>query len=517
MSLKPYFRYLVIVLIALGVVLRFTNLEQKFYWVDEVFTSLRISGYLEQDIGSALYQKSLFTAQDLQLYQYPNLEKNTIDTISGLAKQEPQLPPLYFVFARFWVQLFGSSEAVTRSASAVVSLLVFPGIYWLCLELFESSTTAWIAIALVAVSPFHVVYAQEARPYSLWMAVTVWCSWAFLRAIRLPTRRHWGLYATMMALSFYTFLYSMFVAAGHGIYLLIREKFCINQIIQRYLLASLIAVVLFIPWLIVLLKNWQNTSTYTGWQSLSLEYGIPELLMTWGLNVTRLFVDFDLSYGFSFTNPFPYLLIVLVTVGFVVYTITFLCRTTELKTWLFIVTLIGTTGLAIALPDLLFGGQRSATGRYFVPSYLGIQLAVAYFFASKITSSLQHQKLWRWLVVAVFSIGLLSCLNYLPARTWWNKAEGGYVPAVADAINSAPNPLVVNELDFWLFSLSHSLDPDTQLFIVDSRVGVPALPSGYSDYFLFNSSEELITRLKQQGHSIESIPDLEAAPLLRLQ
>ena len=39
--------------------------------------------------------------------------------------------------------------------------------YWLCLELFESSVTAWLAVAIIAISPFQIVYAQEARPYSL--------------------------------------------------------------------------------------------------------------------------------------------------------------------------------------------------------------------------------------------------------------------------------------------------------------------------------------------------------------
>jgi hypothetical protein len=39
------------------------------------------------------------------------------------------------------VQLFGDSIAVTRSLSAVFSVLALPCMYWLSLELFESSVT----------------------------------------------------------------------------------------------------------------------------------------------------------------------------------------------------------------------------------------------------------------------------------------------------------------------------------------------------------------------------------------
>ncbi|MEG4628262.1 hypothetical protein QUB56_01185 [Microcoleus sp. AR_TQ3_B6] len=51
----------------------------------------------------------------LQNYQRINAEKSVFDTVKGLALEKSQLTPLYFVAARFWVQLFGDSIAVTRS------------------------------------------------------------------------------------------------------------------------------------------------------------------------------------------------------------------------------------------------------------------------------------------------------------------------------------------------------------------------------------------------------------------
>lgn len=75
---------------------------------------------------------------------------------------------MYFVMVKQWVQWFGNSITITRSFSALVSLLAFPLIYLLCQELFNSSVIGWIAVSLLAVSPLHILYAQEARSYSLW-------------------------------------------------------------------------------------------------------------------------------------------------------------------------------------------------------------------------------------------------------------------------------------------------------------------------------------------------------------
>jgi uncharacterized membrane protein len=56
--------------------LRFTDLPHKVYWVDEVFTSLRISGYSEKDVSQKLFAGSLFSPSELPKYQYPAVEKS---------------------------------------------------------------------------------------------------------------------------------------------------------------------------------------------------------------------------------------------------------------------------------------------------------------------------------------------------------------------------------------------------------------------------------------------------------
>jgi len=186
-SLPPtWLRFLIVVLLVLGIFFRFFNLDKKVYWLDETYTSLRISGYTTSDLSqhiTQVFDGHVFGVEnfknDLQEYQYINSKNGLIDTIKSLAVEDPQHSPLYYIMARYWVQWLGNSVAAIRSLSALISLLVFPCIYWLCLELFGASLVGWIAVVLIAVSPFHVLYAQEAREYSLW-TVTILLSSASL-------------------------------------------------------------------------------------------------------------------------------------------------------------------------------------------------------------------------------------------------------------------------------------------------------------------------------------------------
>jgi uncharacterized membrane protein len=197
---KTWLQALMIILLALGIFFRFVNLDRKVYWGDEVFTSFRLSGYTVAELKQQIGNGRVVSIEDFQRYQYPSPEKNAADTVKTLALEDSQHVPLYYVMTRFWVQWFGNSVTATRSFSAVISLLVFPCLYWLCKELFESPVITWVAIALIAVSPFQVLYAQEARPYSSWIVMIFLSSAALLRAMRVKTKASWGIYGLTVTL-----------------------------------------------------------------------------------------------------------------------------------------------------------------------------------------------------------------------------------------------------------------------------------------------------------------------------
>lgn len=74
------------------------------------------------------------------------------------------LGPLYFAFLGRWMAIFGDSEAALRTPSLIASLLVIPITYAIGVRVF-TRRAALVAAALLAVSPLHLYFAQEARMY----------------------------------------------------------------------------------------------------------------------------------------------------------------------------------------------------------------------------------------------------------------------------------------------------------------------------------------------------------------
>ncbi|MEG4573035.1 hypothetical protein QUA56_10115 [Microcoleus sp. N3A4] len=59
------------------------------------------------------------------------------------------------------------------------------------------------------------------------------------------------------------------------------------------------------------------------------------------------------------------------------------------QVWLFVLAVMAVTALAVVLPDVILGGIRSTKTRYLFPTYWGMQIAVAYLLATKISALCQ--------------------------------------------------------------------------------------------------------------------------------
>ncbi|MEH2289524.1 glycosyltransferase family 39 protein [Nostoc sp.] len=486
-------RFLIVMLLMVGIFFRFFNLDCKVYWHDETFTSLRISGYTVNQVKQQIFNGRIINKESFAKFQSPNIEKGLNDTIISLEVDDPQHPPLYYIIARFWVERFGNSVTIIRSLSACISLLIFPSIYWLCRELFKAS--AWVsevAIALMAISPIHLVYAQEAREYILWIVTVLLCSASLLRALRLESKGrvlrvlNWGIYAVTLLLSLYTFLFSGFVVVAHGIYIIAIAKFRFTKTVKAYLLASLAGFLAFTPWIMVVIVNFLQVKSSTAWTKRHLP--LDTLIQSWLLQLNRIFLDLDIG----FENPFSYVITPLVLV-FIGYSIYFTCRTTNYKIWLFIVTLIMIPALPLMLPDLLFGGIRSLAERYLLISYLGIQLAITYLLATQLNNkSFARRRIWQIIMGIVIICGLVSYGVSSQAETWWSKVISSGNPQVAKILNQASHPLLISN-DFGInygnvFSLSYLVQPKVQFQLVKD-CSIPNIPDGFTDIFLLNPSD----------------------------
>ncbi|MBN3874230.1 glycosyltransferase family 39 protein [Nostoc sp. JL33] len=516
-----WLRFLIILLLAMGILFRFSNLDSKVYSHDETYASLRISGYRINQAEQQLFKNRVISGESFAQFQGANPKKSLNDTIMSLAKEDSQHPPLYYVIARFWMQMFGNSVTAIRSLSACMSLLVFPCVYWLCRELFNVPLSVpGVAIALMSISPIHLVYAQEAQEYILWLVTILLSSASLLQAMRLESQDKdelvkkrqrpdlfaiWSIYAVTLAISLYTFLWSGFVAVAHGIYVMITAKFKLTETVRTYLLASLVGFLAFMPWITVVVGNFFQfliSADKTTTQS-SLTPIFPFFLM----QLSRIFFDIDLSSD----NPLRYLItpIFLTLVGSSIY---FICQTTNYKVWLFIIILIVVPALPLILPSLIAGGIRSSAEPYLIPSYLGIEVAVAYLLATQLyNQNVSRRSIWQIIMALVIICGLISSKVSSQAETWWNKGMSYDNPQVAQIINQTTRPLLISDAlgnNYGnVFSLSYLLKPEVQFLLVNNQK-IPKIPDGFADVFLFNPSdtwrEKIEKKYKLQTDSVYS-------------
>ncbi len=503
---------LVIAILVMGLFFRFANIDRKLYWCDEVYTSLRMSGYLQQEMDREVRDGHLISVTDLQKYQYPDRDRNTLDTIKGLIAEESQLSPLYFVMVRWWVQLLGNSIAIVRSFSAFISLLTFPALYWLCRELFESRLVGWMAITIVAVSPVHIVYAQEARPYSLSIVAVLLSGAALIRAMKLQTKTSWGIYVATLTLGLYTQLFFGFVIIAQSIYVISIECWRLTTKFMNYIMAAGLGVLTFAPWVWIFLTH--PTPGNLTW--VNTKQTLVEIAIRWIGIISRAVIDFGIGPNDSLALKIAVMPLVLMVFAIVVYAIYFLCRQTSKPVWLFAITLIGSICLPLMLLD--FGlGKRYGTTRYILPSTIGMQLAIAYLLSTKITLMPHRQwqqKIWPSIACGLITLEVISCTISSQSQMWWNKVPELYqeYPKIATMIDRADRPLVITDADLTSVQiLGHLVNEKMRFQVVNHLQTIEAKPE-FSDVFVFVESKS--SKLKTNVEKAYDSPTIRVNDLL---
>ena len=476
-SLPAWLRYGVVALLVIGIFFRFYHLDRKVYWIDETSTSLRTLGNTRVEVLQQAFTGEVISVEEFRQYQRLRPEKGWGDTLNALTGTAEHTP-LYFLLARLWVGFVGHSVGTMRFLTAVFSVLAIPCLYWLCRELFANPAVAWTAIGLYAITPIHVLFAQEARPYSL---LTVWVllsSALLLRALRLGRPIHWIAYGVTVVAGLYTQLLFTFVLLAQGLYVLIVEgigKRRITGNLTAFLITASGAVISFIPWIALLFIRQEQVSESTS--SLIGNQLLSAMIDRWVFHLNQAFLDRDLASA--------NLLIVLLA-AFALY---FLIRYTPPRTWLLIGLLVSVTFLCLAIPDLINGGRRSLRIRYLFPFILGIQITFAFLFSTLTTERRKWQQKVGQLLLAGFVIaGIIACSVSSQAVVWWNKSNprSAYYPIVSEMINQQPNPLVISDGSVSdTLAFSAWLRPDIRLQLIEDFRNLN-IAEGFDPIYLLN-------------------------------
>lgn len=179
---------LVLIVVASGL-FRFLTLGVQSYWVDEGYTV----GLVQLPFGEML---------------------------NALSETE-RTPPLYYVVAWLWANVFGSHEVALRSLSALIGTGSVVLAYLVGRE-FVSPRAGLIAAALVAFNPLLFWFSQEARSYPLFILLGEASLLFFGRALRTPSPGVSAAWAASSALVLATHYFAIFLIAPQAVWLVWR-------------------------------------------------------------------------------------------------------------------------------------------------------------------------------------------------------------------------------------------------------------------------------------------------------
>jgi 4-amino-4-deoxy-L-arabinose transferase-like glycosyltransferase len=164
--------------------------------------------------------------------------------------KEPHPVGSYYVL-KSWLAVAGDSEFALRFASVWFSVLAVALTGRLAQRLGFRRIPVLVATALMAVSPYVIWHAQDARMYSMSLALTTAAVWLGVEAMQRQ-RAAWGLaYAGVAWLALHTHYYAGFVLAALNIFVLSRALFVprMRANLQAWLLWQMVVVGLYLPWL----------------------------------------------------------------------------------------------------------------------------------------------------------------------------------------------------------------------------------------------------------------------------
>ncbi|MFO0547355.1 MAG: glycosyltransferase family 39 protein [Polyangiaceae bacterium] len=480
-----------------GVFVRFYGLGEKLLWHDEVATRIFAAGYTHDDWKSELLTGRVFDVSEVQRFQRMSPDRSVLKVIGVLAKDDPHHPPLYYVLACLWATVAGVEIGPLRGLSVLFGLAMLPGLYWLARELGGDRRVGQMAVALGSVSPFFILYSQEAREYSLWALTTVLASAALLRGLRSEVRSArealvtWAPYTVATVAELYTSFSSAWVILAHITYVLIRYRFRLTRMSVGAAGALFAAGVAVLPWAVNLIRNFEVFEISMRW---SKEIVIPNrsLLRLLALNTSRTIADFWPDTD----TPLSYVVVALAT-GVVVWSLVAVARNTPITTSAFILALVGLPIGLLLVPDLVFGGIRSISMKYLTPAWVGVLLALAFALAGERKEAPPRAGLGgrvrAALAVAVLVTAAASAWSNARQQSVWTKGLSFQLPAVAAHVNRSKAPLVVGNLEHYnpgnMLALSVLLAPDAKMqFLNAPQEEVFALPpkGEYGDVYLYS-------------------------------
>jgi 4-amino-4-deoxy-L-arabinose transferase-like glycosyltransferase len=202
----------VAVLTGLALALRLTQLDQSLF-ADEVYSYHDVAG------------------------------RSLLGMLRAIHPPDENAPPLFFVLAWLSAKL-GNPTVWIRLPSLILSTATIPITYLLGRETLGRAA-GLIGAAILALSPFTLYYAIEARPYASVACFVTLAALAVVKAVRTGELRWWVAYTLSAAAAAYSHYTGIFALAVLGVWSL----WACRGHLRAPLIANAAAVLLYVPWI----------------------------------------------------------------------------------------------------------------------------------------------------------------------------------------------------------------------------------------------------------------------------
>ena len=231
-------------------------------------------------------------------------------------------PPLYYILIKFWTTIFGYSEVSLRMPSVLFGI----GTVYLVYKLAGKNKNLGILSAiLLATSPLHIYYSQEARMYSM-------AAFFATSAIYFLVRQKWVFFSSSILVLAFTDYMPWFMFPVFPIYGFVKHK---SKAWFVSLLISFVPLFIgFLLWVpIFIIQYWKGRWLLTAlpaWRELAGGANLKQLVLVW--------TKFVLG-RLSFLNKLTYYLVVsLASIPFVIALINaWIVRKKVFLTWLWLI------------------------------------------------------------------------------------------------------------------------------------------------------------------------------------
>ena len=341
-------------------------------------------------------------------------------------------PPLYYYLLKPWASLFDYSVFGFRSFSAVLGVLGVVSIYWVGKKLFNEKV-GLLASFFMAISPFAILYSQEARMYSLLGFLIIWWAYFLIKSLKSDKLSDWLWWALFSILCLYTHYLAIFFLVMAGVtfigYKLVFSRNKKDSLVTKvknivtawkFMGAVLIIGVAFSLWLPAFQQHTSRKGL--GWIPVAYIGDIPESLQVFFLGhspSTMAIAEANKfrELPFAFDGEVPGTLLGNSTVGLVILIILMvghinLWRKNKWRKEVFVITGLS-FGVLIFLILLSQIGKRFYVDRYFTPVAMLIYLLLAMVIG-------QLRIKWQWIAVVSY-VGILLWLRPIVFDSSWGN------------------------------------------------------------------------------------------------